>query len=157
MAQRPNTGGAIWRENVPQYKFRLELGEDVESLFENVSGMNSETEVITHKIVDQKGNPNTYNIPGRENFGELTLKRGITNNMDIWDWRAQVVRGDMSGARTNGSIVALNVDGSEAARWDFFNAWPSKITGTELITKSDQYAIEELVIVLDSLERVATE
>ena len=61
-----------------------------------------------------------------------TLKRGVTSNVDVWDWRQQVVDGKVDDARTNCSIVAYNQANEEIARWNLEAAWPSKVTGPEM-------------------------
>jgi len=38
-------------------------------------------------------------------WGDVTLKRGITKSMDIWDWRQKVEEGKGGDARRNGSII----------------------------------------------------
>jgi hypothetical protein len=43
--------------------------------------------VIEHKVVTEKGQEVVLKIPGRLKWENITLKRGITSSMDIWDWR----------------------------------------------------------------------
>ncbi|MBL8880079.1 MAG: phage tail protein, partial [Phycisphaerales bacterium] len=47
-------------------------------------------EIIEHKIVDTKGREIVQKIPGRMKWQDISLKRGITKEMDIWKWRKQV-------------------------------------------------------------------
>ena len=136
------------------FQFRLDLGGTLAGYFDEVSGIGSESEVIIRKITDQSGNPVIRKIPGRLNFTDLTLKKGVTSSLDIWDWRRQVERGDIGDARKNGSIIMLATDRSELARWDFFNAWPSKVSGPIVTAKTSDYAVEELIIVHEGIERV---
>ena len=59
-------------------------------------------------------------------WNNITLKRGITDDMDMWKWRKLVEEGKVDEARKNGSIVLFNQHGKEIARWDFVNAWPAR-------------------------------
>ena len=84
----------------------------------------------------------------------ITLKRGITDAMDMWKWRQVVEEGKIDQARKNGSIVMFNQQGKEVARWDFVNAWPSKITGPTANANANEIAIEEMEIVHEGYKRV---
>jgi phage tail-like protein len=42
----------------------------------------------------------------------------------------------------------------EAARWDFENAWPSKVTGPSIKSDSNEFGIEEFVLQHEGLKRV---
>ena len=57
------------------------------------------------------------------------------------------------GDVTHGQRV-ISAAGNPAARWDFVNAWPSKVTGPEMKTDSNDFAIEEMVLVHEGLKRV---
>ena len=81
-------------------------------------------------MVDSKGHEIIQKIPGRLKWGAISLKRGITSSMDLWDWRQMVEEGDMNGARKNGSVVMLDRAYTEKARWDFQMGWPSKVSGS---------------------------
>lgn len=136
------------------YRFKLDVQGKVTGFFTEISGVGSETETIEHKVVD----PNTHQdiiqkVPGRLKWGDITLKRGITKDMDIWDWRGEVEEGDMNAARKNGSITMYNLKGAEAARWNFVNGWPQKVTGPNLKADSNEYGVEELVIVHEGIKR----
>jgi phage tail-like protein len=121
----------------------------------SASGIGSETEVIDEKGSDN-GKPYNHKLPGRLTWTEVTLKRGVTSAMDVWHWRQKVVEGDMQGARINCSVVALASDGTtEVARWNFENAWPSKVSGPEMDAGGQDYMVEEITIVHEGVERVA--
>jgi phage tail-like protein len=134
--------------------FSLEVQGVIKGFFTEVSGLGSEHEIIEHKVVDEKGHDMVLKIPGRLKWGDITLKRGITSNMDVWDWRKQVEDGDVEGARSNGSIIMYNQEFTEIARWNFEGAWPSKVSGPSLKSDSNDLGIEEMVIVHEKIERV---
>jgi len=51
--------------------------------------------------------------------------------------------------------VAYAQDNSEIARWNFENAWPSKVVGPEMDAGSTNYMIEDVTIVHEGVERVS--
>lgn len=136
------------------FHFCVEISGVITGYFTEVSGLGSEHEIIEYKIVDN-GRPLTRKIPGRLKWGDITLKRGISHEMDIWRWRKQVEDGDVEGARTNGSIFMLDETYQEVARWNFEFGWPSKVSGPTPKADSNEVGIEELTIVHEGITRVS--
>ena len=138
------------------FKFGLEIEGKLSGFFTNVSGIGSETEVVTQKTQNpETGETMIQQIPGRLTWTPVTLKRGVTSSMDIWEWRQAVVEGDIEGARTNCSIIAYSQDNTEIARWNFENAWPSKVVGPQMDSGSTTYMMEDVTIVHEGVERVS--
>jgi len=134
-------------------RFKVDVGGVVTGYFTECSGLGSETEIIESKVVNEKGVEVVMKVPGRLKWGDITLKRGITSDMQIWDWRKKVEEGDVEGARRNGSIVMYDQSLGERARWNFMNAWPSKVSGPTPKADSNEIGIEELVIVHEYITR----
>lgn len=134
--------------------FALDLSGVVTGYFTEVSGLGSENEVVEQKVVNEKGIEVVLKIPGRLKWGDITLKRGITSSMDIWDWRKVVEDGKIRDARKNGSIIMLDQELRTVAQWDFVNAWPSKVSGPAPKADGNEIAIEELTIVHEFIKRV---
>ncbi len=132
------------------FMFALEIN-GMTGYFTEVSGINSESEVATHKVVDTSGREVTLQVPGRANGSEFTLKRGLTKNTEFWDRRQQVITGEVDEARVNGSIVMFNREYTEVRRWNFINGWPSKITGPQISADSNDFTIEEMTIVHEGM------
>jgi phage tail-like protein len=143
-------------EKVPipgKWQCALFVGDQLFGYFTECSGIGSESEVIEHRVVDNNGNEVIRKIPGRPHFGNIILKRGITSDMGSWDWRQLVIDGDMAGARKDVTIVMFNRDYVEIARWQFFNAWPLKVTGPEPNADGNGVGVEELTIVHEGMYR----
>lgn len=136
------------------FHFSLDVGGAVTGYFTEVSGMGSENEIIEHKVINEKGVEVVMKIPGRLKWGDITLKRGITSNMDIWDWRKMVEEGDVAGARRDGSIIMMDQSLTEVARWNFNQAWPTKVSGPTVKSDSGELGIEELTLAHEYIERV---
>lgn len=134
------------------FHFAIDLQGVVAGFFTECSGLGSEQEVIEHKVV-KDGIEIVMKIPGRLKWENMTLKRGITSNMDIWKWRKMVEDGDVAGARRNGSVVMFDQKGKEVARWDFEGAWPVKVTGPQPKSDSNEIGVEELTIAHEYIER----
>ncbi|MFN8375297.1 MAG: phage tail protein [Anaerolineae bacterium] len=136
------------------FHFAIEVQGKISGYFTECGGLGSEHEIIEHKIVDTKGREIVQKIPGRMKWQDISLKRGITKEMDIWKWRKQVEDGDVEGARRNGSIVMFDQGLKEVARWNFERAWPTKVTGPSLQADSNAFGVEEMTLVHEGITRV---
>jgi phage tail-like protein len=135
------------------YQFGIEVGGMVKGYFAEVSGIGSESEVVENKL-SKDGKEIVQKMPGRLKWNDVTLNRGITDNLEIWFWRQLVIDGDVKGARRNCSISMYDRNAKVAARWDFVNAWPSKVSFRDVKADSNDFAIEEMVIVHEGMKRV---
>ena len=137
------------------FTFRLEVtgASPMTGYFTECSGIGSENEIVEHKVVDEGGHELVQKIPGRLKFQDVTLKRGITADMQIWAWRALVEQGKMGDARSNMSIIMMDRDYTDVARWDFINAWPSKVTGPSVKSDDNSFGVEEVTIVHEGMIR----
>jgi len=121
--------------------------------FRGCTGLGSESEIIEHVAAGASGQTHIYKIPGRCKWTNISLKRGVTDSMDVWDWRKLVEDGKVEEARKNGSIIMYDQTNKEVARWNFENGWPAKISGPNLDASTNDIAIEELEIAHEKLVR----
>lgn len=135
--------------------FGLEFQGQVTGAFRECTGLGSENEVVEYKASGPKGEQVIKKVPGRLKWNNITLKRGITDSMDMWTWRKLVEEGKMTDARKNGTVTMFNQKGEAVAKWDFFNAWPSKLSGPSANAANNEVAIEELEIAHEGYERKA--
>ena len=151
----PMGAGGVGSRTVPASQFFLDAPKvNVQIYFQSVSGIGSETEVLQEKQA-RKGDYHSIRMePGRLNWTPVVCKGGLTVDKDLWTWRKMVEDGKVDEARTNCSIVALAADGqTEVARWNFINAWPSKISGPGFDSQQNAGAFEEMTLVHEGLTR----
>jgi phage tail-like protein len=130
--------------------FKVEIDGIVRAAFQQCSGFDSTIDVIEHR----EGGENTTlrKLPGLTKYSNITLKWGMTDDMELYNWHRDAVLGRLQ--RRNGSIVLLDREGNENARWNFFNAWPTKYDGPELNAEGNDVAIETLELAHEGIERV---
>ena len=136
------------------FHFGIEISGVVNGFFTECSGLGSEQEVIEHKVISENGQEIVMKMPGRLKWEDITLKRGITSNMDIWKWRKDVEDGNVDAARYNGSVKMFDQHLNTVAQWDFENAWPVKVSGPQPKADSNEIGVEELVIAHEYIKRV---
>jgi len=135
--------------------FGVEFQGQVVGAFRECTGLGSENEVVEYKASGQKGEYVIKKVPGRLKWNNITLKRGITDAMDMWQWRKLVEQGKITDARKNGTITMYNQQGNAIAKWNFTNAWPSKLSGPSANAGNNEVAIEELELTHEGYERVS--
>lgn len=131
------------------YNFKLEIEGITVAGFSEVTGLNSEQNVVEYREGDEGITPRK--LPGLTKFGNITLKRGISPDLQIYNWRKTVTDGDIT--RKNVSIVLHNEKHDEVVRWNLINAWPSKYTGPDLKANANEVAIEAIELAHEGLER----
>ena len=150
----PNVVDTAREDPLVGFHFMLDIQGVVQGYFTEVSGIGSETEVAEQKVVNKEGIQIVLKVPGRLKWGDVTLKRGLTSNLEIWNWRKMVEEGQVSKARKNGSIVMYDQMLKPIAQWDFKNAWPSKVSGPAPKSDSNELTIEEMTIVHEYITRI---
>lgn len=133
--------------------FALEVQGVVSAFFSQASGFNNSSEVVTHQAVDAQGKSVVQKIPGDLTWDDITLNRGITDDLALWTWRQQVINGDVVNARKDGSVIMYNQAAQEMARFNFRNGWPSGWKGPDVSSEDQSVAIEEITIAHEGLER----
>lgn len=133
--------------------FGVEFQGKLVGAFRECTGMGSENEIVESKASGPDGKLIIKKIPGNIKWNNIVLKRGITDAMDLWEWRKQVEQGQIAEARKNGTITMYSHAGIPLAKWNFVNAWPSKLTGPTANATSNEVAIEELEITHEGYTR----
>jgi phage tail-like protein len=136
------------------YHFYLEIDGITQAVFRECGGLTSESQAIEYKEATKDGMTVIKKVPGVLKWSDISLKRGITDVMELWNWRKQVEDGKVNEARKNGSIVLYNQENVEVARWNFVSGWPVKMAGPTLNASSDDIAIEEITIAHEGLSRI---
>jgi phage tail-like protein len=139
----------VWNDPYRAYNFKLIIQGVAEGHFVECTGMS----VSVHAIRYQEGGGNAvHRIPGPIDYGDITLRYGLTSSADLWTWFRTCAEGNVD--RRNVSILMLDTDGStEVLRWNLVRAWPSQWRGAPLDALGREVAIESLTLVYESLER----
>ena len=135
------------------FNFILEIDGALGGYFTEVSGVGSEHEIVEHKVVDNNGHEVVRKIPGRLKWTDVSLKRGMTSDLQVWQWRETLVKGDVKGARKAVTITMLDRAYTPVAKWHFTNAWPSKVSGPTFKADDNSFGLEEITIVHEGMYR----
>ncbi len=139
----------IVNEPYANFNFLVELDGITRAAFHECSGFNTSVDVIEYS---EGGNLYNMKLPGRVKTGNIMLKRGMTDDLELYKWHLAVVQGNIQ--RKNGSILLLDRAGNQVARWDFTQAWPTKCEGPSLSAEGNAIAFDSYEIACTTLTRV---
>jgi phage tail-like protein len=136
-----------------QFRFRVEIDGVTQAGFSECSLLDSTTDPVDYREVKEAFG--VRKLSGLTKYGNITLKRGVSDSADFYKWRRQVTNSGADGARRNMSIILIDEAGEDVARWDIFRAWPTKCDPPDFSAKGNEVAIETLEIVHEGLKRVS--
>ena len=145
------TGSRV--DPLPVSSFYLDISGQITGTFRECTGLGSESEIMEHKAVLGSGQVVIYKIPGNLKYDNIVLKRGVTDDLQVWDWRKKVEDGKVEEARMSGTITMFNQENTPVAEWTFDNAWPVKVSGPTLNAGGNEIAVEELHIAHEGMAR----
>lgn len=138
---------AIWP--LPKFYFSVQLGDDSTVNFQEVNGLETETQVIEYR---HGNSPSFYPIkmPGLGRVGNVTMNKGIfVNDNKFWDWYNEIKMNTIK--RRTVVVNLLDESGNPKMVWTLNNAWPTKITGTDLKSEGNEVAVEALEIAFETM------
>lgn len=131
------------------FRFRVEiLGLQVGG-FTEVSGL--DREVTLEDFREGGVNDHTHKLATVTKYQNLTLKRGIADALELWQWQQDVVNGKIE--RRQVSIVLLDVAGRDTWRWVVDQAYPVKWSGASLNAKTNEVFVETVELAHHGIRR----
>lgn len=141
MADAPSAGGYY-----PPVGFHfkvefLSLGNDNDTRFQSVSGLNVEYDTESFK----EGGENRFEhkLPVRTKFPDLSLKRGMLTDSKVINWCLDAMQNrTIKPVQINVSL--LNEKHEALRTWSVFNAWPRKWQVSDLNAQENSVVVETL-------------
>jgi len=135
---------------LPKFYFSVKLGDDDSVNFQEVTGLDSETRPIEYR---HGNSPIFYPIkmPGLGKVGNVTMRKGIfVKDSKFWSWFSEIKMNVI--ARRAVVINLLDEGGAPKMVWTLHNAWPTKVTGTDLKSEGNEVAVESIELAYETLE-----
>ena len=138
------TGGKP--QPLPSSNFIVEIDGIASSSYMSVEGVHGEVEVVEYR---EGSNPNRLILlPGNARYGPIILRRGLTDNTELWDWYLE----DTVETKSM-SIVFMDHGHNEKARYNAHECWISGYYIEPLESNPSGVAIEVIVIQTELIER----
>lgn len=130
-------------------RFYVEIDSELKAAFSECSGLDVQIE----KEVYQEGGVNQQQriFLKHAKFGDLTLKRGITDDPAFWTWINESLTAGNS-RRRNINILVFNQAGETMQVWRLIGAVPVGWKTSALKADSTTVALEELVLAYEGLD-----
>ena len=142
----------------PAYNFIVNLNgpRDPEKLlggFSDVSGLSTEIHISEYRDGNEV-EAHVRKIPGSHKVGDVTLKRGLVNSSDLWEW-IKNTRTTGVNAKRDVTVTLRDEANTPVQSWILRSVAPMKYTGPTLAGKGGgEVAMEELVLSVEGLEIV---
>jgi phage tail-like protein len=133
---------------LPKFHFEVKWGANVMS-FQEVSGLDAEAQPIEYRAGDSQIF-STVKMPGIKKYSNITMKKGIfKSDNKFWEWFKKIEMNTIE--RIPVTISLLDEKHSPTMVWTLTNAWPTKITGTDLKADGNEVAVESIEIAHEGL------
>jgi phage tail-like protein len=135
---------------LPKFRFEVDLGSQLKAVaFQEVSGMDVENQIIEYR---KSNSPlfSTVKMPGITKYGNITMKRGVfLNDNTFWNWHNEIKMNIIK--RRTVIIKLLDEAGKVTMQWQLLNAWPTKISSTDLKSDGNEVAVDTIEIAHEGL------
>ena len=136
---------------LPKFHFSVQLGDDKDVTFQEVTGLQAETRAIEYR----HGNSPIFSpmkMPGLSSGGNVTIKKGtFAKDTRFFAWYLDVRKREWFEPRAV-VINLLDEGGRPKMTWTLNNARPTEVTGTELTSDGNQVTVESIEIAFETLE-----
>jgi phage tail-like protein len=137
-----------------RFNFLVDFGagsDGVSAGFQEVGPIEAEIGVTEYRNGNSKEN-SVVKITGLNKFTNVTLKRGVIGDLNLYQWLDQVRNGDQAALRTV-TIQLQNEDHTAVVQaWKLLRARIVKFTSGPFNAQSNDVAIEEIVLAYERLE-----
>jgi len=140
-------------EVIAGLRWYLEIDGITEHVFTEVTGFETENEVIDHRTTGKSGNLVQQKIPGALKYSNVVARRGLTDDMKLWNWRQQVVNGQIQASRKSGTLTCYSPEMTPIAIYQFTNGWPAIYKGPDANSTQNEIATEEITIAVETMTR----
>jgi phage tail-like protein len=130
------------------FNFELEIDRLETGAFSEVSGLTAEGDAVDYREGTDRQH-NVRKLTGLRKYSNITLKRGYTNNNQLWEWYTNILNGVPD--RRNVTITLKNEARTAVLRWHVENAWVNKIEGPSFKASGNEVAMESVEIVHEGL------
>jgi phage tail-like protein len=133
------------------YVFEVEIDNTSVAGFRECSGLAFDTEPVEYR--EGTDTPlHVRKLSGLRKFGNIMLKRGFTDNTELWDWYKDVLNGTVQ--RRNGAIILKDEERTPKLRWEFSEGWICKWEGPQFNATASDVVIESIEICVERVELV---
>jgi phage tail-like protein len=122
------------------YRFRVEIQSLQVGGFTEISGLEREVQLEDYR--EGGINDYTHKLATVTKYPNLTLKRGLADAAELWQWHQDVVNGKIE--RRQISVLLMDTLGQDRWRWVFEKAYPVKWSGGAFNASNNAVFVESV-------------
>jgi phage tail-like protein len=136
------------KDPYPNHNFLVEIDGVSTAGFSEIGVLTTDTDAIDYREgTDLR--PNVRKIAGLRKYSNVMLKRGYTQNKELWNWRKEILDGIVK-RRTVG-ITLLDELRNPVLRWTIIEAWISKWESGPFNGKTNEILIETMELMHEGI------
>lgn len=141
-----STQNSTWP--LPKFYFSV-TGMPGNPVFQEVTGLETEVQVIEYRA----GNSPIFapiKMPGLAKVGNVTMKKGIfVSDSSLWTWFNSITMNTIE--RCTLVVALLDQTGAPQYKWQLNNAFPVKLSGTDLKSDGNEVAVESIEVAYETM------
>jgi phage tail-like protein len=130
------------------FNFRVEINNVPVAGFRECGGLSFTTDAVEYREGNE-GHLHPRKLMGMRKFANITLKRGYTDNQELWKWYKNILDGKPD--RHNGAVILQDELSTDVVRWQFLNGWICKYEGPAMNATNNEVAIETIEICVEQV------
>lgn len=130
-------------------RFYVEMESNITASFSECSGLG--VKIKKENYLEGGVNDQQRVILSHAEFSDVTLKRGVTDDLVFWEWLNKTVS-DGQKQRRNINIIVFNQAGETMQNWTLIAAIPIAWKAPGLKASGNNVAIEELTLAYEGLK-----
>ncbi|MBF8277364.1 MAG: phage tail protein [Candidatus Brocadiaceae bacterium] len=134
------------------FRFKVEIDGIQTAAFSEATIPGSTTDPVDYR--EGTDAPHQRKLSSLVKYDNVTLKKGLTDSLELYDWRKKVEQRGAGVARKNLSLLLVDEEGNDKARWDVVEAWPTKYDPSDFSAKGNEVVIETLELVHEGVTSV---
>lgn len=153
-ALRPNNYGQNY---ITTNRFYVEIQKELKASFAECTGLDIQ---IDKEVFSEGGVNDQQRVLLKQiKFSEITLKRGMSDDLTFWEWLNQVISNSQADyqkskqdTRRNISILVFNQAGETMQAWTLYGAVPVGWKTPAFQADGNAVAIEELTLAFEGVK-----
>jgi phage tail-like protein len=141
------------KDPLRNFRFRLEIENITQANFSEATIGETTTEAVDYR--EGTDPAHVRKLDGLTKYGNIVLKWGITESMELADWHKAIVAGQIQQNRKQVALIVMDETGTDKARFLVSEAWPMKYQPSALNGKGNEVQVETLELVNEGIERTS--
>lgn len=134
---------------LPKFYFSVTFADGTTASFQEVSGLETEAQPIEYR----HGKSPVFSpikMPGLARVGNVTMRKGVfRTDSALWAWFNSVTLNTIQ--RETITVNLLDEKGATTMSWTLNNAWPTKITGSDMKSEGNEVAVESVEVAFETM------